>query len=58
MEVAVVGTSGRNTVTLSLLCHEYLLLVFFVLCLPCVRVMVNEYSEMMCVEHVVSTCRG
>ena len=36
MEVAEVGALDRKKVTGSLLHHEYLLLLFFVLCLPCV----------------------
>ena len=58
VEVARVGAPGGKKVTRSLFRHEYLLLVFFVLCLPCVLVMVNHSWEMMCGEHVVCTCSG
>ena len=57
MEVAEVGAPGGKKVTRSLLCHEYFLLLFFVLCLPCLC-MVNQALEMVCVEHVVCTCSG
>ena len=46
MEVAEVGTTGRKSVTRLLLRHKCLLFLFFVLCLPCVRVMVNQSLEM------------
>ena len=36
MEAAEVGTSGGKKVTRSPLRLEYFLLIFFVLCLPCV----------------------
>ena len=56
--MASVGAPGGNKVTRSLLRHEYLLFLFFVLCLPCVLVMVNQSLEMIAVEHVGRTRSG
>ena len=58
MEGAGVGGSGRMKVTLSLFDHKYLLLLFFVLYLPCSLVMVCQSLGMMCVEHVMCACSG
>ena len=45
MEVAEVGAAGGKKVTRSLLRHEYLLLLFFVHCLLCVSIMLNQFFE-------------
>ena len=58
MEVAEIRAPGGKEVTQSLLLHEYLLLLFFVLCLPCMSVVLKQFLEMVCVEQVVCTCSG
>ena len=53
MEVAEVGAPGGKKVTRSLLRHECLLLLFFVLCLPRVWVMVNQSLDL---DGLCGTC--